>query len=555
MLAPWILGFRGQTLPQGLRTALRQGHLSGLILFKDNLGGSVTAARALRKEVLAEIPPGLPFLFVTDEEGGLISQTAGLCLEAGGSSARTWKGVPTPRALGRIGSAAATRWVGHLLGRRLRVLGITVDLAPSLDLDTETRNPIIGSRSFSDDAEKVTLLGGAFARGLFDAGVGACFKHYPGHGGTMRDSHLLLPRMDPRERAGHELPFRRCLGAGPAEKLNRGRRSATSGGSGAQPFAPWVMSAHVDWGDGVPASLSPKVLGRLRRRSPRTILITDALEMKAVSLGRGGAERALLAGNDCLLVGRDWEAGLAAMAETERKAGWPWTPGNESSPRSAGRMGSHIERGEDRMLRAALRRASRRLLPSWTEWDLQRHPLARLGEEDERALACLHRLAVRLSCDPGTLPSGPWVWVLPEGLAPYVLLRGWKPTGWTGERSLRICWVPEDADPERTAALAQTLAKEKRPILIATLFRGRPTDALREAWKPLFRLAGLRLVAHLLDEGWPARGPCPVALTSGPSRESLTGLGEALQLPSHRWGKGADGWYFPVDRLPAFRVK
>ncbi len=499
--ARWILGFPGGALPRGLARAIGEGRVDGLMLFRDNTGGSVAGACELRREVLSLVPKGRPFVFAADEEGGLIGQTSRLLLPDGGA----WPSVPTPRALGRVGRPAACRFVGKLLGRRLRALGVTVDFAPSLDLDTEGENPVIGSRSFGVDPVRVAALGLAFAEGLALAGVAPCFKHYPGHGGTRLDSHRTLPTMDPRERGRHESPFRDCLRAIHAASAAWARRPR-----------PWVMGAHVDWGDGVAASLNPVLLARVRRWLPGTILVTDSLEMGAVSLADGAALQASEAGNDLLLVARAWESALAGMAGMEAA----------SSP------------SVSRVLGELVHRTDRRTALS-------------LPREDEAYLARLHLASVRLSCAPAELPKGRWTWVVPEGLSPYARLRDWK-RGRGGRRSCaEVVWVPESASAAFLASIARRLAGDTGPVVLATLFRGLPGEAVRAAWRPLVEHPRVRVVAHLLDERWP--GPddssrAAVAFTSGPSVESLGALARALDLPDEAWRRGDDGLHFVVDR-------
>jgi beta-glucosidase-like glycosyl hydrolase len=537
--SPWVLGFRGTDVPVPLLNAIGQGRVSGLILFRDNLGGSLEAAQDLRRRVLAHVPPHRPFLFFMDEEGGLISQTAALALPDG----RSWSALPTPRALGRIGSASETRWAGRLIGRRLHTLGVAMDFAPSLDLDLERENPIIGSRAFSSDPERVARLGFAFARGLADAGVGSCFKHFPGHGGTRKDSHLTLPVMEPGERKEHQRPFRACL------ELAQSKWPEMYGPR----LQPWVMSAHVDWGSGRPASLDRSALSPLRKWCAGSLISTDALDMGAVELMEGAAGQALAAGNDVLLIGRDWEAGLEAMH----------------------RLDASIRRGKldqtGRPLLDLLARARRRALPVWSAMDPAaahlRAPrgsdrLMRVPREDGNRLARIHRLAVRVTVPPPDLPRGGWIWVIPEGFAPYVRLSDWNPPRGRWRYCQEVRWIPEVPTASVIADLAEGLRRVRRPVLVATLFRGRPSDERMELLRPLFEHPRLTLIAHLLDEGWPnwlagawERRSAAVALTSGPSPESLTGLAEALDLPARCWSRGPDGLHFPIDSRGPDRVK
>jgi hypothetical protein len=441
--------------------------------------------------------------------------------------------------------------VGRILGRRLRLLDIQVNLAPCLDLDTERENPVIGSRSFGANPVRVAALGRAFALGLLETGVVPCFKHYPGHGGTRLDSHLTLPAMPPRERRLHQSPFRAC-----AEAL-RLHRLAASGGR-----FPWIMSAHVDWGDGLPASLSPRALAAVRRWAAQSPVVTDALEMGAVFAQGNPALRALLAGNDCLLFGRDWRTGLEALANLQAAAKRDAVV-RRALVRSRGRLQRlfrSVVRGRDPSTGALRDSVPGSSLLQMSATSRRRRPGTHgpVGKSDLETLKPLHRAAVRLSAAPDTLPAGAWTWIVPEQMTPYVRLRGWLPP----KRGRRFCaellWVPEQATGGWFRDLARSLRRSERPILVATLFRGIPGAGAQAAWLHLLRLPRVRLVAHLLDEGWPAAAllagggplrPMPVcACTSGPSPEGLTGLADCLGLPDGRWTQGADGLFFPVDR-------
>lgn len=520
--SPWVLGFEGRTLPHPLAAAIRAQRVSGLMLFRDNLGDSVEEAWALREEILSHVPAGQPFLFFADEEGGLIHPTAGMISSQG----TPWPAVPTPRAMGRIGKAQDVRFVGQVLGERLRHLGIHVDLAPSLDLDTEGKNGVIGSRSYGSDPERVATLGWGFVRGLHATRTNACLKHYPGHGGTEADSHKVLPTLPAAERPLHEKPFTDCLG-----------RDTTD--------LPWLMTAHVDWGDGVPASLSRAVVGRLERRFPKHLVITDSLDMGAVSLQDGAAAEALIAHNDVLLVGRDWDSGLRSITSIEEAVS-----------------------SEPSMLAAVVRSRSR-IRESWTAIARRRRAAGAdvatasegakatpevLLERNER-LAHLHRQSVRLDGKIATQPAGGWVWVLPETFAPHVDLRRFEAPSGKRRHCEECIWITPQDHEDGFASISERLASETRPILLGTVFRGRPSEAEREAWNTLLALPTLAVVAHLLDETWPSRDELDaaataktrplVAFTGGPHTESLVGLAEALDLPDTKWEEHPDGTMGP----------
>lgn len=113
-----------------------------------------------------------------DEEGGRVSRLAGLI----GSQ-------PSPRVLAQTKTPDEVYQIALQRGRAMRGLGITVDFAPVADVTTESDDEVIGDRSFGSDPAKVTEYAGAYARGLWDAGVLPVLKHFPGHGHASGDSH------------------------------------------------------------------------------------------------------------------------------------------------------------------------------------------------------------------------------------------------------------------------------------------------------------------------------------------------------------------------------
>lgn len=198
--------------------------------------------------------------------------------------------LPPLAAIASLEDVQAIRRAAAVTAREARELGINWIYAPDSDLDIEPDNPIIGTRSFGSDPERV----GEFAAAWIDAcqaeGVLASAKHFPGHGRTTVDSHKELPRVDASAetlRNSDLVPFRRAIERGVAS----------------------VMSAHVSYPafdpSGAPATLSKPILtGLLREELEFTgLVVTDALIMEGV-LGGGEAEavvRALQAGCDCLL--------------------------------------------------------------------------------------------------------------------------------------------------------------------------------------------------------------------------------------------------------------
>jgi beta-N-acetylhexosaminidase len=272
-----LAGFEGATVPDWLRPWLQRG-LGGVVLFAWNVESRPQVAEltaALRAE-----RDGL--VIAIDEEGGDVTR---LEADRGSSYPGNW-------ALGVVDDESLTERVAEQIGAGLAATGINVDLAPVADVNVDPLNPIVGVRSFGSGAELVARHAGAFVRGLQQTGVAACAKHFPGHGDTREDSHLELPAVERDEEAMDAmlLPFRAAIEAGV-----RG-----------------VMSAHIRvlGLDDAPATLSRAAIGDLlRSRLGFTgVVVTDALEMRAVSATVGaeeGAVRALEAGADALCLGHD----------------------------------------------------------------------------------------------------------------------------------------------------------------------------------------------------------------------------------------------------------
>lgn len=276
--------------------ALAEGRRAGVILFRRNTP-SVEAVRALAEEITrTSTISGGPFVAV-DQEGGRVVRIPAPALQ-----------LPPMRVLGDIGDAALVLRAARAVAVELRALGVNLDFAPVLDVDTNPDNPVIGDRSFGRDPALVGRLGAAFARGLEDNGVLACGKHFPGHGDTDLDSHLALPvvRAD-RARLDHvEIePFRIA-------------KEAVSS----------LMTAHVVYealDPGVPATQSRTILTGLLRRELGYdgLVFSDDLEMRALADRQAveeSATRAIRAGCDVLLVCKSFELAERAHAALVREA-------------------------------------------------------------------------------------------------------------------------------------------------------------------------------------------------------------------------------------------
>ncbi|MET7399811.1 glycoside hydrolase family 3 protein [Dactylosporangium sp. NPDC005572] len=272
-------GFMGKEPPPWLRRRLAEG-LGGVALFarnvvdRDQVAELTAALRAEKPDVIVAI----------DEEAGDVTRI----------DAHIGSPWPGNLALGAIDDPALTREVAGHIGRDLASVGITFDYAPDADVNSDPNNPVIGSRAFGAEPERVARHTAAWITGLQEAGVAACAKHFPGHGNTSVDSHLDVPIIK-ASRADLEatelVPFRAAIEAGVLA----------------------VMSAHlrvpaID--ADLPATLSRRIMTDLLRGELGFdgLIVTDGIEMRAIS-DRFGIARAtvmaLAAGADAICVGGD----------------------------------------------------------------------------------------------------------------------------------------------------------------------------------------------------------------------------------------------------------
>lgn len=269
----------------------------GVVLFSEHvpsdpaaLVSTVTGANERITRAVAH-DRGWPAFVAVDQEGGPIQRLGAPLTQ-----------FPSAMALGASDDEGLAREVGSASGSELAALGFTVVLAPVADVTSGPGDPTIGVRSPGSDPARVSRIAQGYAQGYADAGLVSVAKHFPGHGSVSGDTHVgaVHQRADLHSLLRRDLlPFRDLAVAG----------------------APAVMTAHVvldEVDPQAPATLSQPVLtGVLRERLGfRGLIVTDALEMGAVTQGAGPGEaavRALEAGADVLLMPTDPRAAVTAV--------------------------------------------------------------------------------------------------------------------------------------------------------------------------------------------------------------------------------------------------
>lgn len=251
--------FHGEEVNEEANILVREAKVGGIIYY--NWANGLTSPQQVKslsmglQRLAQQNHHSSPLLIAADQEGGIVAR-----LQAGFTE------FPGNRALGETGDRSFAKESARIMGQEVLSVGINMNLAPVVDINSNPKNPVIGLRSFGNDAEKVTTFGHAALEGYREAGVLTTLKHFPGHGDVGVDSHEELPVIHKslEELENCELaPFVKLCASCDA-----------------------VMTAHIL----VPAldpdtcaTLSPKILSYLRDTLKfQGVIVTDSLVMKGV---------------------------------------------------------------------------------------------------------------------------------------------------------------------------------------------------------------------------------------------------------------------------------
>jgi beta-N-acetylhexosaminidase len=290
----FMVGFAGAGPTKAVLKLIKEFHLGGVILFSRNLNSPTQTAKLCN--ALQAQSSNMPLLIAIDQEGGRVSRLPkGFSIFPGGAKLAASQ---SPELVYRAAEATA---------KELRAVGINMNMAPVLDVNTNPDNPVIGDRAFGASPTLVSTLGLTMIAGFQDNNVIACGKHFPGHGDTGADSHKELPRV------AHDLRRLRDVELRPfAHSIQNGLAS--------------IMTAHVLYpalDPDEPATLSARILTGLLRQGLafKGVVVTDDLEMAAISDRHGAGEaavKAIGAGADIILFCRDEAKPLAAIEAIAR---------------------------------------------------------------------------------------------------------------------------------------------------------------------------------------------------------------------------------------------
>lgn len=276
------VGFPGTEIDDGLKELICNYKIGNIILFKHNIT-SLPQVKKLCEELqqLVIRHTGHSAFIAIDQEGGMVTR-----LDQDGVN------MPGAMALAATGKVQNAYLAGRVTGMQLKSLGINFNLAPTVDVNSNRDNPVIGVRSFGDRPEQVAEYAVAMTKGLMDGGVLACAKHFPGHGDTNVDSHLGLPVISKSLEELEDcdlIPFQKVIEAG----------------------IPAVMTTHILFPglelERLPATMSRTILTGLLREKLGFwgLIVSDCMEMNAVKQYYGtveGVKKAIMAGVDLVFL-------------------------------------------------------------------------------------------------------------------------------------------------------------------------------------------------------------------------------------------------------------
>ena len=273
----FFVGFQGYTLSKKTKQFLQTTQPGGIVFFENNIKSKKQVKQSIR-----EINSCLkikPFIAV-DQEGGSVERLRSICTS-----------LPSAWGLSKVGLKELLM-AQNIISSELLELGFNMNFAPVLDINSNTGNPIIGTRSISNKPEIVAKYGSSIVSLFLKNKIIPVVKHFPGHGALNIDSHLALPALNKskNELNGFELlPFKEAI-------KNK---------------APVVMVGHIqlpqiEKDKKKPASLSNKIISGLLRNELgfKGLIITDELNMKGITENYSllnASYEAILAGADLLL--------------------------------------------------------------------------------------------------------------------------------------------------------------------------------------------------------------------------------------------------------------
>lgn len=291
-----IVGLEGTSMQADAEELISSYRVGGFILYQDNISDANQTLKLLNQLKVANQGNIEPLWLSVDQEGGKVDRMP-----------EEFSSIPTAKKVGQVNNTQYSNQIGQVLGQEVRALGFNLNYAPVLDINSNPKNPVIGSRAFGADPETVIRHGIEVMKGIQSQQVAAVVKHFPGHGDTSVDSHLALPVIQKSLddlKAFELLPFVEAI----KQKTDA------------------IMVAHLllpKIDDKNPASLSSTLITDLLRGTLGYdgVVITDDMTMGGISenyeIGEA-AVKSVQAGSDIVLVGHNFDQQVAVLKNLKK---------------------------------------------------------------------------------------------------------------------------------------------------------------------------------------------------------------------------------------------
>lgn len=280
---------------ENIEKEIEKYNLGGYILFASNIENSTQTQELING--LKKSSKIQPFVGV-DEEGGRVARI-------GKNSAMGVEKIEPMAQFGKSQNYERANEIGTTIGKYIKNLGFNLDFAPDTDVLTDSNNTEIGDRSFGNDPEVVGKMATEVVKGLQSENISTVLKHFPGHGGSIGNSHQgfsLSNRTEEELKKCEIVPFKTAIENG----------------------ADCVMVAHMSLpnvtGDNIPATLSKKVVTDMLKTELnfKGVVFSDSMSMGAITENYGTGDacvKAVEAGIDMVLMPENLDEAYNAVLE------------------------------------------------------------------------------------------------------------------------------------------------------------------------------------------------------------------------------------------------
>ena len=288
----FIIGFEGLKPDNTLKEMICERHVGGVVLFRRNIDnpeqllGLLNSIKAINAECTGNYTGNgrpdvrAPIFISVDEEGGSVSRMPDeLAL------------LPSAASIGESGDEGFAYDAGGITAVIIKSFGFNLNFAPVLDILSNPKNTVIGDRAYAQTPDIVARLGVQAMKGMSCEGVIPVVKHFPGHGDTVADSHMELPKVD------HDLDRLKNFELAPFQEAVNNHADAVMVGH--------ILMTEIDPSN--PATLSETVITGMLRGMMQFdgVIITDDMTMGAIEKNYNigdAAVKSIIAGCDIIMV-------------------------------------------------------------------------------------------------------------------------------------------------------------------------------------------------------------------------------------------------------------